>query len=376
MRRISTTYTLLAGLCAFLLWASLFEIDETARARGKIVVEGRAQVVQSAEGGVLRDLAVQEGDRVVAGQLLAVMDSAQARAAVDEITAEIETNQLARARAEAELAGRAPEFGGLAARFPQVASAQLALHAGNMAALASELSFAQKSRDVAQNQLDALEKLAASGDISRVEVARASRDVIQAEGAIAAVREKYRAQALKDIALIEQQISTLEFRLAGRKTSVDFARLTAPQAGIVTELKTNTLGAVLKAGDELMRLSPTSGARIAEVMIAPMDVGRLEIGQPVAVQLDAFSSTIYGALQARLSYLSADTITSGADGRAQTYYLARIALDRVQENPRIPLDALRPGMEVTVDVKTGRRSVMTYLAKPILRGFGGALSER
>ncbi len=368
---------LLAALAAFILWAGLFKIDETVRARGKIVVQERAQVIQSPDGGVLRDLLVQEGDTVRAGQVLALMDPAAATAAVDEILAEIETNKIARLRAEAELAQSAPDFGELGKRYPQVAAAQMALYQGNIAALQTEAQGAQSQIEIAQEQLTSLKSLQSTGDVSRTEVSRAQREVLSAQTTLSGIVEKYRSQARKDIAAIEQEISTLEFRLAGRKTALGYTKMTAPQDGIVTLLKTNTLGAVLRAGDELMRISPTGGARLAEVQIAPMNIGTLQAGQPVTVQMDAFSSTIYGSLMAELSYVSADTITdAGPDGRSHAFYLARIAFLPMQVNQRIPLADIKPGMEVTVDIKTGRRTVLTYLAKPILRAFAGALNEK
>ena len=374
---LSSSVVLLAGLAAFIAWASAFEIDETVRARGKIVVQGRVQIVQTAEGGVLKSLEVQEGDSVSAGQLLAVMDADAARAAVEEIGSEIDTNTIAKLRAEAELVGKEPVFGELGERYPDVAAAQLAMYEGNIAAMNSEIEFTMRQRDIAAEQLSSLKDLASSGDVSRAEVARAERDLIQIDGTLVQIVEKYRVQARKEIAAIEQQISTLRFRLEGRETSLDFSRLVSPQDGIVTLLKTNTLGAVLRAGDELMRISPTKGERIVEVQIAPMDVGRLEIGHEVAIQFDSFPSTIYGNLSGTLTYVSADALTdAAADGRAHSYYLARIKLDRLQHNNRIGIGQLKPGMELTVDIKTGQRTVLTYLAKPILRAFSGALSEK
>lgn len=368
---------LLMALVGFVVWAGLFEIDETVRARGKIVAQERAQVVQAPDGGVLRDLRVAEGDRVTAGQVLALLDPSTATAAVDEILAEIETNRIARMRAQAELDGASPDFGALGQRYPQVAAAQMALFSGNMAARETEAAGVQAHIDISQDQLDGLVALQKTGDVSRGEVARARRELLQAQAAMAAVLEKYAASARKDVATIEQEISTLEFRLAGRKTALAYTQLTAPQDGIVTLLKTNTLGAVLRAGDELMRISPTGGTLLAEVQIAPMNIGTLRVGQPVTVQLDAFSSTIYGSLAGRLDYVSADTLTdTGADGRSHAFYLARIAFAPEQTNTRISTADIKPGMELTVDIKTGKRSILTYLAKPIVRAFAGAMNER
>lgn len=376
MRAFSTVYVLLGALILFLIWANVFELDETVRARGKIETEGRAQVVQSPEGGVLRALMVREGDMVQLGEVLALMDAQVARATVDEVYAEIQSNELAKIRAMSELSGETPDFGELSELFPSVAAAQLALFDERMDARATEENYALQNVEVAERELEIQNTLFQSGDVSRSEVARAERDLINARSDFANVTSKFRSNALQDIASIEQEIAVLNFRLEARRTALGFTELTAPQNGIVTEVSINTLGGVLRPGDELLRISPTGMQLVPEVRFAPMDVGNLKVGQTVMVQFDAFPSTIFGAVSATLTHISADTITdTSPNGQTETFYLGKLVFDDTQENERIQLSSVRPGMEITVDVKTGKRTVMTYLAKPILRAFSGALRE-
>lgn len=377
VRSIPFVYVMLFSVFGAVAWASFFEIDETVRARGKVMVEGRVQIIQSPEAGVLKTIEVQEGDAVAAGQVLATMEARAAQAAVDEVLSEIATNQIAKIRALAELEGREPDFGGYEADYPNVIEAQLRLLSGNRMAMEAEVANVARQKAIADNQLARVRELHLSGDISFSELSKSEREVIQIEGAIAEVREKWRLQARKEIATIEQQLSSLYHRLAGRQTIVDYSKLTAPQDGVVTLLRINTLGGVLRAGDELMRISPTGERNLIELQVAPADVGNLVMGQPVSLQFDSFSSTIYGSLTGRLTYLSADTISETApDGRSVASFIARVNVDEQQTNNRLILSQLRPGMEVTADIKTGQRSVMVYLAKPILRAFSGALSER
>lgn len=374
--RFSALHVLLLALVLFIGWANVFKLDETIRARGKVVTEGRIQVVQSPEGGVLRELEVREGDVVQAGQVLAIMDSEMARASADEVYAEIHTSEIAKIRAEYELLGEVPDFGELGSNYPQVAAAELALFRGNLAAKNSELEFATQSLNIAARELEIQNQLFSNGDVSRTEVAQAEREVINAQNEIVNIGNKYKTKALEDIVAIEQKISVLKFRLAAREKSLEFSRLRAPQDGVVTNVATNTLGGVLRSGDELLRISPTGKNLIPEVRFAPQDVGHLKVGQEVMVQFDAFPSTIYGALNATLTHISADTISEvNADGRNETFYRGMLQFSENQINGRIDLAQVKPGMEVTVDVKTGKRTVMTYIAKPILRAFSGALRE-
>lgn len=377
VRNIPFIYVMLFAVLGAIAWASYFKIDETVRARGKVMVEGRVQIIQSPEGGVLKTIEVQEGDAVKAGQVLATMEARAAQAAVDEVLSEIVTNQIAKIRALAELEGEEPDFTGFEDDYPNVIEAQLRLLSGNRLAMEAEIANVARQKAIADQQLERVRELHLSGDISYSELSKSEREVIQIEGAIAEVSEKWRLQARKEIANIEQQLSSLFHRLAGRQTIVDYSKLTAPQDGVVTLLRINTLGGVLRAGDELMRISPTGERNLIELQVAPADVGNLVIGQPVSLQFDSFSSTIYGSLTGKLSYLSADTISeTSPDGRSVASFIARVNVDAEQTNNRLSLSQLRPGMEVTADVKTGQRSVMVYLAKPILRAFSGALSER
>ena len=157
--------------------------------------------------------------------------------------------------------------------------------------------------------------------------------------------------------------------------------MTAPIAGVVKYLKLTTIGGVLRAGDELMQISPTEGEMVFEVKINPADIGQLSIGLPVSIKLDAFDYSVYGSLEGTLTYLSSDTLAEqGASGQTSTYYRAQVRIDaeraKTHPNPKLASVELKPGMTATVDIRTGNRSVLKYLAKPVYKAFGGAMNER
>lgn len=125
-----------------------------------------------------------------------------------------------------------------------------------------------------------------------------------------------------------------------------------------------------------MQISPTGGSYIVEAKINPADIGQLHIGQSATLRLDAFDYSIYGGLQGRLEYLSSDTLSeTGADGRNQVYYRAKLSVEDPVDS-RIRMNDIKPGMNVTIDLLAGSRSVLHYIAKPIAKAFNGALGQK
>jgi adhesin transport system membrane fusion protein len=223
------------------------------------------------------------------------------------------------------------------------------------------------------------ETLLKTGDTSRLEVMRAKRQVSELQGRANAVRNKYLQEARTEASKLAEELSSSRFKTEDRQSVLGHTVLSAPVAGIVKYLKITTIGGVLRAGDELMQISPTDGDMVIEVKINPVDIGQLKPGLPVAVKLDAFDYSIYGTLQGALSYISSDTLTEqGSNGQALTYYRAHVRLDaaKTRANPKLASVALKPGMTATVDIRTDSRSILRYLAKPVFKTFGGAMNER
>jgi len=136
-------------------------------------------------------------------------------------------------------------------------------------------------------------------------------------------------------------------------------------------------GGVLRPGDELMQISPTRSELMIEAKVSPADVGQLREGLPVTVKIDAFDYTIHGSLTGTLTHISSDTLTeSGAAGQTNLYYRAQISLDSAQVNKKLALTDLKPGMTASVDIRTGYRSILGYIFKPVAKAFEGAGSQR
>lgn len=375
--RISMMGMLALFLAAFVAWASWFDIDQTVRSQGQLTPSFRTQVIQAADGGVLAKLLVAEGERVKAGQLVAVLEKDRAAAVFDESRAKLASLKAAYLRASAEAEDRIPSFGSIAPEFSSAVKEQMALFRQRTTTLQDDLRAQLEALTLAREELALNEKLAASGDLSRLELMRAKRQVLELQGRMDNTRNKFIQDARQEAARLSDELASTRFKLNERESILQHTELTSPLDGVVKYLKINTVGGVLRAGDELMHISPTEGDLIIESKINPADIGLLTVGLPVTIRLDAFDSSLYGSLQGQLDYISSDTLSEQApNGQSLTMYRARVRLLPEIRNPKLPLSLLKPGMTVTLDIKTGSRSVMAYLLKPIAKAFVGAASER
>jgi adhesin transport system membrane fusion protein len=215
------------------------------------------------------------------------------------------------------------------------------------------------------------------GDVSRIEVMRALRQVTDIEARLNELRNKYVQDARTEVTRLEDELSSQRHKLEERRSVLEHTDLIAPVAGIVKYLRINTVGGVLRAGDELMQISPTESDMVIEAKVNPVDIGQLELGLPVQVKLDAFDFSVYGMLVGKLTYISSDTLVEqGPNGQSLSFYRVQVRIEDQQSNQALASVPLKPGMTSTIDIKTRTRSVLRYLLKPVIKTFSGALNER
>ena len=227
--------------------------------------------------------------------------------------------------------------------------------AGYSAALA-ELEASQATLASVQEEYGLTQKLLLTGDVGYLEVARLKRQLIEMQG-----RTKINQ------AKLDQQ-----------KIYLDHTNLTAPLDGTVKLVKVNTIGGALRPGEEIMEVAPKITSIVIEVKINPADIGLLKVGLPASVKFDTFDYSIYGSFKGIVSYIGPDILSEqGANGLASTFYRAHIEVppDQLQLLNKQNVD-VKLGMSAMVDIKTGSRSVMRYIFKPIFKGFEGALHEK
>ena len=373
---------LLIGVVAILLgFAAVFEIDQAVRATGQVIPGLRTQIIQAVDGGVLTAIHVGEGDRVTKGQRLAELEPDRAAAGESQSRAEVASKRAAVLRASAELAGSPPSFGPEFDPYPQFVEAQTGIYTQRLRSLNEELEVLNEAMRLAADELAMNEALFETGDVARSEVLRLERQVLDLKARIAATRNKYLTDTRQELARLEEELSSSRYKLDERASILAHTDLLSPTDGLVKYIRVSTVGGVLKPGDELMQISPVDDELLVELKINPADIGQLATGMPVSLRFDAFDSSLFGKVEGSLSYISPDTLSEqGPDGSALVYYRGQVRIDwskaiagTVQTMRE---DEVKPGMTVTADVLVGKRTILYYLLKPVMRGFSGALTER
>jgi adhesin transport system membrane fusion protein len=373
----SSLWLIAAIIAVFLLWAYYFQLDQAVRAQGQVISSSRTQVVQVADGGVLSRLLVHEGQTVQKGQTLAVLEKERSTAAYEETRALQAARAASLVRVNAEASGKRPDFGKRFDGYESLVAVQKQLFAKREKALKDEITVLQQSLSMAAKELEMNERLFASGDISSLEVMRSQRQVLDVQGRISATRNKYLIEASQEAAKIQEDLNSAEFKLDERQSVLNHTELNAPVNGVVKVLKITTLGGVLRPGDELMQISPTEEDMLIEAKVNPSDIGQLELGQPVAIKLDAFDYSIYGILHGTLNYISSDTLQEqGPNGQMSVFYRVQVKVANPENKSAHNSVFLKPGMSASLDIRTKSRSVLKYLLKPLFKAFDGALTER
>jgi len=369
----------LVALVALGTWAALANIEELARARGQVIAAARTQVIQAADGGVLEAMLVREGEPVRQGQILARLERSRAEAATEDSRAKVAALRAALARLKAEVFGGTPAFGPeLESKWAAFVANQKALFTRRQQALREGVGALEKTLVIVRAELAITEPLEAAGDVGRAEVLRLQRQEAELLGQIVNIRNKYFQDAQAEMTKAEEDLSTQEQMLAERSTLLEHTELRAPMDGVVKRIQITTIGAAVRPGDTLLELLPGGTDFIVEAKFAPTDVAFLRLGLPAAVKLDAYDSSIYGQATGEVVYISPDAITE-PDPRTgeHVYYRVHVRIASLPDKlVRGKPMLVQPGMTALVEVRTGERTVLQYLTKPVVKTLSEAMTER
>jgi adhesin transport system membrane fusion protein len=374
-------WSLTVALVALVAWAHQSVIDESTRASGTVIASSRVQVIQAVDGGVLGQLRVREGDRVRKGEVLAVFDETRTRASLRETEAKRSSQSATLARLEAELGDTELQFAPeLMKRFPAVIQIQQSLYRERRKGLAAELQALADVARLARDELAMVERLVASGDASQMELLRARRAATEAEGAAANRRNKYIQDVSAELARVREDYEQVEQQATQKRQQLANSVVSSPASGIVKNVKFTTLGGVLRAGDELLQVVPVDDQMIVEAKVQPRDIGPIRPGLKATLKFDAYDYTVFGIVDGEVIYVSADTMrdeTQRADTPAATYYRVHIRTTTPGPVTRTGrrIDVL-PGMTAQVDIRTGQRTLLAYLLKPVTKTLTEAFKER
>lgn len=400
----------------FILWASLSRIDEITRGSGQVMPSHEVQVVQSLEGGILAELLVHEGQRVEKGQILMRISDVQFASEERGVEAKSAALRAKKARLEAESQGKEfmlPED--VRKQAPDVAANEEALYHSRQQELSNALSIMKSNMDKAQaeiaetqaqikhltesrsllsQELDITSRMVAQQAVPKLEELRLRRELNDAGGQLSADQEKltglqaelsssqkqfddqenkFRTQALGELAEVETSLAQLNENLKSIGDRVDRTELRAPVAGVVNNIALKTIGGVVEPAHKLVEIVPVDDELKVVARVSPNDIAFLKPGQNVRVKIGAYDSQRYGSLQGHLTRIGATSVT---DRDGKVFFEIEAQTDKSYLGTAdMPLP-ITPGMVADVDIITGRRSIMEYLMKPVLRLKDRALRER
>ncbi|EPA9953910.1 HlyD family efflux transporter periplasmic adaptor subunit [Cronobacter sakazakii] len=371
----SVIWLTLAALVLFFVWAWFATLDEVTVGTGKITPSSRAQVIESLDGGIVNALMVHEGDVVERGQMLARLDPTRFQSNYGEAAARARALRASSERLRLELTGETLQFSEESMREPALVARERQLYESRRRNLNETLENLQKTYNLVMAELRMTQPLVAKGAASEVEVIRLQRQAAELKGKMDDARNQFavraREEQVKNNADLDAQLQVM----AGKADQLDRATLFSPVRGVVKDIQVTTVGGVLQPGGKLMEIVPLEDQLLVETRINPRDIAYIRPGLPATVKITAYDSSIYGDLKGEVEMVSPDTLQDEVK-RDQFYYRVYVRTKSAElknrNGKRFPI---LPGMVANVEIKTGQKTVLDYLIKP-LNKVKEALRER
>jgi adhesin transport system membrane fusion protein len=367
----------LAFIAAFVTWAANVEVDQISRAQGIVIPSSRLQTVQAQEQAVVKQVYVELGGRVEAGQLLIEFEDDRARAAVEEAIATLQVLRALKERLTAELEGRAPSFDEDLQAVPEVIESQRQLYERRVTAYEEEIEGRQRLLELVTAELAANKPLLDTGDVGLAEVMRLERAVAQADVDLTSRKNQYFQLLQEEFVQVDAEITSTRELLKQRQVSLSAMTVTAPVSGVVKQIGFSTVGAVVKATDVLIEIVPESEELVVEARILPGDIAFVSVGQSASMIFDTYDASVYGSASGEVIFISPDSIVEERPSRSDIFFPARVKVstDTMFDRGDVEL-VIKSGMTGSVEIKTGRSTVLAYLLKPLVKTFSQSMGER
>ncbi|MGC7559383.1 HlyD family type I secretion periplasmic adaptor subunit [Pasteurella sp. PK-2025] len=376
----SVVILMLAFALVFLIWAYNSPLEEVTRGQGSVIPSSRDQVVQSLDPGILQEMKVKEGDIVEKGQVLLLLDDTRSSAVFRESQAKVHSLQAMAARLRAE-AYDTP------LRFPDeipkdIQERETAAYHARQKSMNDALASLTETKRILDREIAITQPMVSRGVVSEIELLRMKRQSLELAQQLNERKNKYTADANNELTRAEAELSQAKENMAMRADPLERTQLRAPLRGIVKNIRVNTVGGVIQAGQNILEIVPLDDKLIVQAYISPKDVAFIRTGQDAIVRISAYDYAIYGGIEGKVILISPDTLQD--DRRPSelklnpdmAYYrvLVETTTNNITDKTGRKLE-ITPGMTATVDIKTGEKTVFQYLVKPITR-MKQALQER
>ena len=372
----------------FFVWATLSNLDEITNGDGKVIPTSQVQIIQNLEGGIVAKIPVKIGELVQKDQIVLQLDETRFASSAGESKAKKDAQYAKIARLTAESTGEdfkvEPEF---EKESPKIVSEEKALHESRKRELdatlnerRTRLTHLQASYSLSARELEMTRPLAKQGVVSQVEILRLERTVTDlrremdsARISIESILAKFKADAANELAQVRSEYASLSASGVAAEDRLARTTVRSPLAGIVKTIKITTVGGVIQPGMEVMEIVPIEDNLLVEVRVRPADIGFLRAGQPATVKISAYDYSIYGGMDAVVENITADSITNE---KGESFYLVRVRTDKNYLGTDENRLSIIPGMLATASIRTGNKSVLSYLLKPLFKAKQNALGER
>ena len=374
--RVSWIVWIVAGtLLVLLAWAALATLDEVSTGTGKVVPSSKDQEIQSQDGGTLRELPVKEGDIVQVGQVIAKLDPVRGQAAVGESSSRMRAALATAARLSAQVNGTTLEFPPEVKRDEALVRSETRLYDQSTSGLQKTLADFDRQIELAQTELKLTEPLVAQGAASDVEVLRLKSRIADLQTRRNSTYNEYYVKGREELARANAEVDSQRAITLGREDALNRTTFTSPVRGIVKDIAVTTIGGVIPPWGKLMSIVPLDDKLLVEVRVSPRDIAYIHPGLKAMVKVTAYDYAVYGGIPGTVTVISPDTIQDEVK-RDIYYYRVYVLTDRDHlVNKLGKTFPISPGMITTVDIRTGHKTVLDYLIKPLNRGRE-ALRER
>ncbi|QIM66845.1 hemolysin secretion protein D [Mannheimia granulomatis] len=367
-------------LAVFVIWAYLSPLEEVTRGQGSVIPSSREQIVQSLDPGIIREMKVKEGDIVEKDQILLTLDDTRSSAILRESEAKVQNLEAIVSRLRAEAYGIALKFPDDIAK--EVKERELAAYNARRKAMQDSIAGLSKSKALLDKEIAIVQPMVKKGVMSEVELLRMQRQSSDIAQQITERKNKYAADASNELVQSESELAQARENMVMRADPVERSQIKAPLRGVVKNIRINTVGGVVQAGQDILEIVPLDDKLIVQAYISPKDVAFIRTGQDALIKVSAYDYSIYGGLEGKVILISPDTLQDERRpselklNAEQSYYrvLVETSDSYITDKAGNKLD-ISPGMTATVDIKTGEKTIFQYLIKPITR-MKQALQER
>lgn len=418
-KNIRATINISLGmLLSFIVWASVTQLDERASAPGSILPINFIQPVMHAEGGIVAKTLVKEGDFVKAGQPMVLLNEISSRAEYDSLKARDISLILRIERLRAFANGRPANFRNITNDFPefiadqeQLLAASIRTREAQIAVVNAQIAERRKEQEGLLLQEDTLTEQAgliqqeanirktlldrgltsklvyieaqkdlsdARGDLVQIRIAQAGNlaSIAEAQQRILEIEERLRSDALTQLNLAAAEQAQVEAQLARLEDRVARTSIKSPVDGIVKGLIIRPVGGIILPGEVISEVVPTGQELVADIRISPRDIGHIKVGDPVLVKIETFNYARWGGVKGVIDRISAASFTESLVDEGRPFFKARVILETnyVGRDPRS--NHITPSMTLVADIKTGEKSLMAYLIRPIYNSLSQSFSER